>query len=182
MSERLAVFLRGINVGGVQVPMAALKETFVAVGFTGVQTVLATGNVVVAPPAGADPAALKTALEAALSGRFQYQAYVLLRDQRAVADVVAAARALDTPPDAHCYILLSDDPSLPGELAALFTSLPQTPGEQFLPAGGEALWVVPKGATLQSEFGNKALGSKRFKPRLTSRNLNTMEKVLKLLV
>ena len=43
---RYCAFLRGINVGGTKLNMADLKTEFEAAGFTGVITVLATGNVI----------------------------------------------------------------------------------------------------------------------------------------
>ena len=50
-----AVFLRGINVGGINIKMADLKEALKSRPFTGVKTLLASGNVVLAsdlaPPA-----------------------------------------------------------------------------------------------------------------------------------
>lgn len=40
-------------------------------------------------------------------------------------------------------------------------------------------WIVPKGATLSSNFGSKVLGNKKYKSRLTSRNINTIQKIYK---
>ena len=39
-------------------------------------------------------------------------------------------------------------------------------------------WTVSKGNTLDSSFG-KVLGKKALKEKLTSRNLNTIEKIIK---
>ena len=39
-------------------------------------------------------------------------------------------------------------------------------------------WQVPKGNTLDSTFG-KVLGKKSLKDQMTSRNVNTFEKILK---
>jgi uncharacterized protein (DUF1697 family) len=46
-------FLRAINVGGHIVKMKDLRELFGSLGFTGVETVLASGNVVFETRAGA---------------------------------------------------------------------------------------------------------------------------------
>jgi len=182
MSEIYGVFLRGINVGGIQIKMDALKSAFTELGFSRVQTVLATGNVIAAaPPEIHDRARLKRLIEEALSERFGYEAYVILRDAAEITSLVAAAHAIAVPADTHQYILLCDDPALPAELEALFSSTPHLPAEQFLQSGHDAIWLVPKGSTLASDFGSKVLGSKKFKSRLTSRNVNTVEKVLRLL-
>jgi len=42
---------------------------------------------------------------------------------------------------------------------------------------GNFYWKIPKGNTLDSEFG-KILGKKSFKNILTSRNINTIEKIV----
>lgn len=182
MSESLAVFLRGINVGGIQIRMEALRAAFTYLGFSRVQTILASGNVIATPPPGsADLPALKAVIERELGERFHYDAHVLLRTPAAIDAVLRAAEALTVANDAHLYVLLCDDPALPGELQALYETLPHLPGEQFWQAAGEALWSVPKGSTLGSDFGNKVLGSKKYKPRLTSRNVQTIEKVYNLL-
>lgn len=45
--ERYAAFLRGINIGGnKKVPMADLKKMLEKIGFSNVQTILVSGNVV----------------------------------------------------------------------------------------------------------------------------------------
>ena len=41
-----AVFLRGINVGGINIKMAALRDALQAAGFQDAGTLLASGNVV----------------------------------------------------------------------------------------------------------------------------------------
>ena len=61
MSRYLA-FLRAINVGGHTVKMDALRHIFESLGFTSVETFIASGNVIF--EAGQqDPAALEKAIE-----------------------------------------------------------------------------------------------------------------------
>ena len=43
---RYLAFLRGINVGGHQVPMAKLREELAGLGFTDVETLINSGNVI----------------------------------------------------------------------------------------------------------------------------------------
>lgn len=182
MNGSWCVFLRGINVGGVNIKMADLKQAFAELGFTEVQTLLASGNVICTAPEGqADRAALAANIERGLSARFGYEAHLLLRDRAEIAAVVEVAQAMTVPEGTHQYVLFCDDSALPAELEALYESLPHTPGERFLQAGPEAIWLVPAGSTLASDFGSKVLGSKKYKSRLTSRNINTVEKALKLM-
>lgn len=67
-----AAFLRGVNVGGVNLKMADVKKALTDAGFTAVRTVLASGNVLLQSKAGA--AAVRAKAEAALRERFGYDA------------------------------------------------------------------------------------------------------------
>lgn len=169
------VFLRGVNVNGVAVKMDALKEAFRTMGHPEAKTILATGNVVIRLEG--DPAAEKANIERALSQIFHYEAYVFLRSGEELEAACAAAKELAVPEGFHCYLLILEKGTLPA-LAETFRSLPHMDGERFVPLGQDAFWLVPKGSTVDSPFGNKALGSRRFKSVLTSRNMNTIEKVL----
>ena len=65
---RCVVLLRGVNVNGHRlVPMADLRQLLADLGYTAVQTYIQSGNVVCAPPPGADPA---TGIRAAIARRF----------------------------------------------------------------------------------------------------------------
>ncbi|HYO89335.1 MAG TPA: DUF1697 domain-containing protein [Candidatus Limnocylindrales bacterium] len=178
MPEPVAVFLRGINVGGVRIKMDVLKTVFVEMGFTSVQTLLATGNVIAAPPDDHPAIPQLTArIELGLSETFGYEAHVIIRSRAQIATILAGARAVAVPDDAHLYVLLCDDQALPAELHMLFDNLPHMTQEQFTLVEHDAFWIVPKGSTLESGFGNKVLGSKKYRSRLTSRNINTVQKV-----
>jgi uncharacterized protein (DUF1697 family) len=74
-----AAFLRGINVGGHKiVKMDELKKAFESLGFKGVKTLLASGNVVFqAPPMNAG--ALTKQLEEKLKKAFGFEISVLIR-------------------------------------------------------------------------------------------------------
>ena len=74
--------LRGVNVGGHRrVRMQALGEVFAALGCAQVRTVLASGNVVFAPPArlAGDEARLAARIERALAEAFGHETGVVLR-------------------------------------------------------------------------------------------------------
>ena len=60
-----AIFLRGVNVGGVKVLMKDLATLLQDAGFTQVRTLLASGNVVLGSEA-TDPARVKEDVERAL--------------------------------------------------------------------------------------------------------------------
>lgn len=178
MAEIFAAFLRGVNVNGNRIQMDALKEAFAGMGFSGARTVLNTGNVVLTS---ARPAAeLKPLIESGLKAALGYGAPVYLRGVSELEALREAARSIPVPEGCHLYLLLCGSAALPEELAADFAAA-HGENERFYPAAGDAFWVVPKGETLSSPFGAKALGAKRYQARLTSRNWATVEKILALM-
>ena len=74
----------------------------------------------------------------------------------------------------HAYVVFILKPEVRDELLAV--ELDPTV-EQAEAGDGVIYWSVPKGSTLDSAMG-KAQGSGRHKPWLTTRNLNTLEKLL----
>src|SRR5579875_3542791 len=65
---RYVAFLRGVNVGGVNLKMAEVAAAFGDAGFSSVRTILASGNVVL--EAQSDAAAVRRTAETALRDRF----------------------------------------------------------------------------------------------------------------
>lgn len=165
---RWAVFLRGVNVGGITVKSAALRECLEGLGLTDVATVLATGNAVFTSPRDRDP--LKQAIEQGLRDTFGYDAWVVLFD---AADVHAAIDGCTLQPKDgwHTYFVLGSDDAVLDELAGLAdddTPVARGPGVLY--------WQVPEGQTLDTPF-SKVLARKRFKAHTTTRNVRTMTKV-----
>jgi uncharacterized protein (DUF1697 family) len=66
---RYAALLSAVNVGGRKVPMAQLRDLLGELGYTGVQTYLASGNAVFTGPRGEEPAASGTGTESELGAR-----------------------------------------------------------------------------------------------------------------
>jgi len=178
MKQKYCAFLRGVNVNGVNIKMDRLKQAFIEMGFEDVKTVLATGNVVFCPGRDQKETELGAFIERELSRYFQYEAHVLLRDALELQTILDTASSIELSKDYHLYCLLIEGAQIPGELEALFDSVPHLTGERFIPLGSDALWIVPKGSTLLSGFGSKVLGRKRYKSALTSRNINTIIKIL----
>ena len=81
-------FLRAVNVGGHIVKMKDLRELFGSLGFTGVETVLASGNVVFETKAGR-PSGLERKIEACLGEALGYEVATFLRTDSEVAAVAA---------------------------------------------------------------------------------------------
>jgi uncharacterized protein (DUF1697 family) len=168
--SRYIVFLRGVNVGGVNLKMADVATALRHTGFTAVKTILATGNVLLDSPLTA--AAVRAKAEAALRDTFGYDAWVLVYTASAVAAISADFPFERSVEGLHSYITFVSDEELLDELAAA-----AGPGEQICRADGVLYWQVPKGSTLDSPLG-KTMGKKRYKSCTTTRNLRTVEKVL----
>lgn len=111
MSERVAVFLRGLNVGGHRVKMDRLRELLVAGGFDGVETLLASGNVVV-DPAGAAPSAVESRIEALLEDGLGYPVPSFARSIDEVESAVTGPfdPADEEGPDFARYVLFLKEP------------------------------------------------------------------------
>ena|SRR6187431_3246300 len=169
---RYVILLRGVNVGGVTVKMAELRELLTGLGYDEVKTVLASGNALATSDASASE--VKAAVEGALKARFGYDAivHVLTLDAlRAAVDGYPFPRGRD---GWHDYALFVSDTDVKAALLALDIDAAH---EQAAGGDGVVYWTVPKGDTLDSELG-KAIGKPSFRPHLTSRNLNTLDKLL----
>ena len=168
---KYAVLLRGVNVGGVTVKMADLSDVVRGLGYDDVRTVLASGNVLLATD---EPAAtVKERMEAALRERFGYEAWVHVLDRAALRAIVAGY-PFERTGERHAYVVFVLSP----EVRATLLAVEVDPAIETVAAGdGVLYWSTPKGSTLDSAFG-KAQSSSRHKPWLTTRNLNTLEKLL----
>src|ERR1700744_6599142 len=72
LMTQYAAFLRGVNVGGVNLKMADVAGALTHGGLAGVRTILATGNVTLDSPKAAD--AVRATAEKALRKQFGYDA------------------------------------------------------------------------------------------------------------
>ncbi|WP_460359500.1 DUF1697 domain-containing protein [Mycobacterium sp. ZZG] len=171
---RYVALLRGVNVGGVNLKMDALAQSLRATGFTDVVTVLASGNVLLSSRAGA--AAVRRQAERALRDEFGYDAWVLVYDLDTVAAISAAFPFAREVPDHHSYVTFVSDEEVLAELSQLARQ--PGPGELIEPGAGVVYWQVPRAATLTSAMG-KTMGKKRYKSSTTTRNLRTVDKVLR---
>lgn len=168
---RYALFLRGVNVGGVNLKMAEVAAALTAAGFSEVRTLLATGNVLVDSPA--NPAKVRASAEAALRERFGYPAWVLVYDIETLRDIVAAYPFEPEVPGLQSYVTFVADDAALTELAELAANT----DEKVTVGEGVIYWQIPKGDTLTSTVG-KTMGNKRYKSATTTRNLRTLSKVL----
>jgi uncharacterized protein (DUF1697 family) len=185
MENRYCAFLRGVNVKGTTMKMDRLAASFSEMGFENIKTIQASGNVLFSNTHNKSQEELKCMIEEELSRYFDYEANVFIRNKEEIEEILTASSKIPTPEECHHYILLCDKKEYMEEIKAVFKELSPTLPEQFYTVSSEgktlpeAVWIVPKGSTLSSEFGSKVLGSKKYKSIFTSRNRNTLEKVSK---
>ena len=173
-TTRYVAFLRAINVGGRIVKMDKLRELFTSMGFRGVETFIASGNVIF--DAGPDAKSLEKRIADSLRKALGYEVGTMLRT---IADVHRVARHAAFP-DAE---LVKPGTSLHvGFMARAFTPTSRTTAMAFLPPGddfhlhkSELYWLTRTGVG-KSEFSlarlEKALGYIG-----TFRNVTTVRKL-----
>src|SRR4051812_44135831 len=171
---RYAAFLRGVNVGGVNLKMVDVAKAFEEAGFTNVRTILASGNVLMESQSGVD--AVRKKAEKALRDAFGYDAWVLAYDIKTVAQISKAYPFDREVEGHHSYVTFVTDEKVLDELAALAK---QAGPEEMIKRGkGVIYWQGPRTGTLDTTIG-KTMGKKRYKSSTTTRNLRTVDKVLK---
>jgi len=170
---RYVALLRGINVGKIRIRMAELAAVFTEAGLREVRTVRASGNVLFESDDYATT--LKSALEAALTARFGYEAYVFVVERSRVAALVEAY-PFDDLDDRHSYVVFVSDPDVLARWGAVADGLDPAV-ERLAPGEGVLYWQVEKGHTLDSVVGKQS-GSARYKAVTTVRNLKTLRTLL----
>lgn len=169
---RYAALLRGVNVGGINLKMAAVAEAFTGAGFTDVTTILASGNVLLTSRS--EVAEVRKKAEKALRDTFGYDAWVLAYPIDAIAAISQAFPFERDVDGVQSYVTFVSDPDVLDELA----DLEPGEGERIERGEGVVYWQVPKNSTLDSAIG-KTMGKRRYKSSTTTRNLRTVEKILR---
>lgn len=171
---RYAAFLRGVNVGGINLKMAEVAAALQRAGFANVRTILASGNILL--DSDAATGAVRKNAERALREAFGYDAWVLAYPIDAVAAISDAYPFAREVEGHHSYVTFVSDEDVLDELAALVNDA--GPEEKIERGEGVIYWQVPRQATLHSAMG-KTMGKKRYKSSTTTRNLRTLEKLLR---
>ncbi|MET3903576.1 DUF1697 domain-containing protein [Paenarthrobacter sp. 4246] len=170
--DNYAVFLRGINVGGINIKMADLKAALKDYPFGKVKTLLASGNVVLQSELKAQE--VKAQFEQCLRKTFGYDAWVVVLTAARVAELVEACPYPADDKSTHSYITLASDTAM---LDELFEAGAALGGVEQARLGPEAsAWLAPAGGTLDSPFSNLSAKA-RYKAGTTTRNLRTLIKV-----
>lgn len=170
---KYCAFLRGVNVKGTNMKMADVCQVFKDAGMMEVSSILASGNIVFSSDKNAED--LKTLLEKAMSEHFFYEAFLFIRSQEET-ELFWNSIPFEKNNDFHIYGFVGM-PGVEKVLMEEFQKATQAENEKAEIVNDLFYWQVPKGNTLDSTFG-KVLGKKSLKDQMTSRNINTFEKVL----
>src|SRR5699024_11524878 len=169
MTTTYAILLRGVNIGKRKVKSAELKSCFTDAGYANVQTVLATGNIILESEE--KPKALRQNVEKLLWQTFDFRVKVGLVTQEQLAQIIKDC-PFSQQKDYHRYVLFADQ-MIDLNKAAVADEL-----ETVKAGKGVIYWQVKKGFTLRSKFSKSS--SKLLKHTFsTTRNINTLEKILK---
>lgn len=174
MSATFIALLRGINVGGVWIPMAELRALCEGdLGWSGVETYIQSGNVIF--EADGEPAALEDELERAVARRFDLAIPVLVR---AAADWPAYVAGNPFPEAAEreaklVMLALSKRPPNPDAVEALTG---RAAGGERIARAGDALWIHFASGSARSKLTPSVLDRLAGSP-VTTRNWRTVLKL-----
>jgi uncharacterized protein (DUF1697 family) len=172
--SRYIAFLRAINVGGHTVKMDALRQLFESLGFSGVETFIASGNVVF-ETAARDARALEKKIENSLGDALGYPVATFLRTEvelAAIAQHQPFPRAVLAAAEALNVIFLAEplDQESVDKVLALKTEI-----DDFHVQGREIYWVCRKRQS-ESTFSNAVL-EKTVRRSSTIRGVATVKKI-----
>ncbi len=172
--NKYVAFLRGINVGKIKVSMNDLQDLFEDLGFQEVKTYLNTGNVFFISDLKSSD--IKIKLEDELTQKFKYQANVLIYTLDELKEVVNNYPFEHKGNDYHRYIVLVRDED---KIKEIMLDVDEGNLTQDQVESGEMAiyWQVPKGETLESVAG-KIFAKANYKKFTTTRNINTLEKII----
>lgn len=154
--------------------MAEVAKVFTNAGMKEVASVLATGNILFT--SAVNRSELKVILEKALSDYFHYEAFLFIKTEKEVTEIFAQ-NPFEKSEDSHIYIFVGIE-SIEDLLLEEFNHSIKSENEKGEIVNRTFYWQVAKGNTLDSNFG-KVLGKKSLKEKITSRNRNTFEKIIK---
>lgn len=170
---RMVALLRAINVGGRTVTMARLREAFLPLGLTGVDTFIASGNVIFETRARSTPA-LERRIADALERDLGFPVTTFLRLPEELRDITREVVPGGEDPALSRYVAFLKRPLGPPEVAALRDL--GGPVDRFEVRGREVHWLCRK-TIGQSEVTTARLERALGQPT-TIRSLSSLRKLV----
>ena len=166
-STRYAALLRAVNVGGTgKLAMSDLRAMCESLGFEGVRTYIASGNVVFRSPE--SDSAIRKTLESALEAHAGKPVGVHVRTADELADILRRNPFTDKPPNRTVAMLMDGQPD-----AAFVSEIRNIADEDIRPGKRELFIHFPSGqADTKLRFPAGFNG--------TGRNMNTVAKLAEL--
>lgn len=170
----LVALLRGINVGGVQIPMADLRELVQGLGYGAVRTHLRSGNVIFEAP-GEAPEQAAARIEAAIGEQLKLKVPVLARTAAELAEVVERNPLAEHVDNESRYVVVFLSGPIDSKLVAGLDEASYAPDRYAVGAREVYVWA-PNGVSetkLSWSFWERRLGVKA-----TGRNWKTVTRLL----
>ena len=171
---RYVAFLRAINVGGRTIKMSDLRQHIIDAGFAGVETFIASGNVIF--HADEQPRAeLAQRIASHLEQRLGYAVATFVRSSAEVAAIAAhpAFSSTDLAEATALNVILHAEPLIPSVTEALFAK--RNPIDDFACHEREVYWLCRKKQS-ESNFSN-AVFEKLSGVQGTMRTINTIRTI-----
>jgi uncharacterized protein (DUF1697 family) len=165
-------FLRAINVGGHVVKMDQLRRLFEQLGFSNVETFIASGNVIFDSPSKSS-AALEKKIESSLQKSLGYPVATFLRTPAEVARIANYKPFPKLPDDAVVYVGFMDNEPDKKSQADLLAAA--TADDKFHVNGREVYWFIHTKFS-ESQFTGAKL-EKLLGQATTLRNSTTVRKL-----
>ncbi|MBK9214097.1 MAG: DUF1697 domain-containing protein [Chloracidobacterium sp.] len=169
---RYIALLRGINVGGnTMIKMSELVALFESLGFVGLKTYINSGNIRFDSPKVAEEKIVGK-IEKALEGRFGRAISVMVREQSAIREILAAnpfEGQFESHKEMHVLFLKEKMPA--DRVSELMDSAP--PQERFAVRGREIYCHLPMGVA--DSYLGRGQFEKKLKVSVTARNWRTVE-------
>jgi uncharacterized protein (DUF1697 family) len=173
-----AVFLRGINVGGnKKVPMAQLKAILEKMGFTNVKTLLASGNVLLSSKK-ENIGALTKQIAYAIETEFGFPVPVLIRELTRLEEMASLDpfKGITVTKDIRLYVtFLSEAPK--SKLKIPYVN--EDKSLRIFRVDDDVIYSVLDLSKGSGTVDAMAIVEKEFGKLVTTRNWNTVEKMLK---
>lgn len=169
---RYVGLLRGINVGGnTMIKMPELVALFESLGFVGLKTYINSGNIGFDSPKVAEEKLVEK-IEKALEGHFGRAISVMVREQSAIREILAANPfdgQFESHKEMHVLFLKEEMPA--DKVGELMDAAP--PQERFAVRGREIYCHLPMGVA--DSYLGRGQFEKKLKVSVTARNWRTVE-------
>jgi uncharacterized protein (DUF1697 family) len=172
---RYVALLRAINVGGHVVKMDRLRAVFSGLGFSDVETFIASGNVIFTSPE-RDVAGLERRAGLALAEALGYEVATFIRTPEELAAIVAHRPFAEEPAAGAGTIYVTFLARAPGAAARKHIAALSTPLDEFACKGREVYWCR-RGTILESTVSGTEIGKALAGPA-TTRNRNTIARLV----